>query len=176
MKSIRCAARRIPTKETMRRLLGTLALFTLGATSLLAQGTQLSGVVRDEDGAALVGARITLVDESNGTQVEATSDDRGRYTLQAPPGSYRLIAKASGFKDVGFANVEVPTTSPAVLQILFDRSAIKEARNFRYMFYGFGAAWTLVVIYVVMLALRERRLRRELDRVRQMVESAPKKL
>ncbi len=43
-------------------------------------------------------------------------------------------------------------------------------RNFLYMFYGFLAAWLIVVIYVVMLAMRERKLRRELDRVRQMVE------
>jgi CcmD family protein len=38
------------------------------------------------------------------------------------------------------------------------------------MFYGFAAAWLIVIIYVVLLALREGRLRRELDRVRQMVE------
>ena len=43
-------------------------------------------------------------------------------------------------------------------------------RNFLYMFYGFLAAWLIVVVYVVMLAAREHRLRRELDRVRQMVE------
>jgi CcmD family protein len=38
------------------------------------------------------------------------------------------------------------------------------------MFYGLLAAWLIVVIYVVLLALRERRLKRELDRLRQMVE------
>lgn len=43
-------------------------------------------------------------------------------------------------------------------------------RNFRFMFYGFLAAWLIVVIYVVLLTLRERKLRRELDRVRRMVE------
>jgi CcmD family protein len=43
-------------------------------------------------------------------------------------------------------------------------------RNFEFMFYGFAAAWLLVIGYVVFLALREGRLRRELDRVRQMVE------
>jgi CcmD family protein len=42
--------------------------------------------------------------------------------------------------------------------------------NFEFMFYGFAAAWLLVIAYVVLLALREGRLRRELDRVRQMVE------
>jgi CcmD family protein len=43
-------------------------------------------------------------------------------------------------------------------------------RNFLYMFYGFLAAWLIVILYVVLLAMRERRLRSELDRVRQMVE------
>jgi CcmD family protein len=43
-------------------------------------------------------------------------------------------------------------------------------RNFLYMFYGFLAAWLIVILYVVLLAMREGKLRRELDRVRQMVE------
>lgn len=43
-------------------------------------------------------------------------------------------------------------------------------RNFRYMFYGFLVAWLFVLLYVVLLSLRERNLRRELDRVRRMVE------
>ena len=42
--------------------------------------------------------------------------------------------------------------------------------NFDFLFYGFLAAWLIVVVYVVSLAMREGRLKRELDRVRQMVE------
>jgi CcmD family protein len=38
------------------------------------------------------------------------------------------------------------------------------------MFYGFLAAWMIVVVYVVFLAMREGKLKRELDRVRRMVE------
>jgi CcmD family protein len=45
-----------------------------------------------------------------------------------------------------------------------------ENRNFEFMFYGFLAAWLIVVVYVVFLAMREGRLKRELDRVRRMVE------
>jgi CcmD family protein len=45
-----------------------------------------------------------------------------------------------------------------------------EARNFTYMFYGFAAAFLILVVYVVSLALRERKLKREIDRVRRMVE------
>ena len=43
-------------------------------------------------------------------------------------------------------------------------------QNFEFMFYGFLAAWLIVVVYVVFLAMREGKLKRELDRVRRMVE------
>lgn len=45
-----------------------------------------------------------------------------------------------------------------------------DARNFTYMFYGFAAAWAILCAYVVSLAARERRIRRELERLRAMVE------
>ena len=45
-----------------------------------------------------------------------------------------------------------------------------DARNFTFMFYGFLAAWVIVLGYVISIAMRESRLRKELDRVRQMIE------
>jgi CcmD family protein len=45
-----------------------------------------------------------------------------------------------------------------------------EARNFTYMFYGFTAAFLILIGYVVSLALRDRKLKNEIDRVRRMVE------
>jgi CcmD family protein len=42
------------------------------------------------------------------------------------------------------------------------------------MFYGFFAAWAIIGFYVVLLGLRERKLRQELDRVRRMVETQSK--
>jgi CcmD family protein len=50
-----------------------------------------------------------------------------------------------------------------------------DPREYQYIFYGFTAAWLILVIYVISIMLRERRLRRELDRVRQMVETSAKK-
>ncbi len=47
-----------------------------------------------------------------------------------------------------------------------------DERNFAYMFYGFSAAWTLVVVYIITLVLRERRIRSEMESLRRMVESA----
>jgi len=43
-------------------------------------------------------------------------------------------------------------------------------REFQFVFAGFVVAWLIVMIYALTLGLRERRLRKELDRVRKMVE------
>jgi CcmD family protein len=45
-----------------------------------------------------------------------------------------------------------------------------DERNFTYMFYGLGAAWLILALYVLTLVSRERRLRRELDSVKRMLE------
>jgi CcmD family protein len=46
-----------------------------------------------------------------------------------------------------------------------------DARNFTFMFYGFTAAWLIVLIYVIGLARRGARLKRELENVKQLVQS-----
>jgi len=45
-----------------------------------------------------------------------------------------------------------------------------DPQNAQYLFYGFTAAWLIVLVYVLFLGMREGKLRRELDRVRRMVE------
>ncbi len=46
-----------------------------------------------------------------------------------------------------------------------------DARNFTFMFYGFTAAWLIVLLYVIALARRGARLKKELDDVKQIVAS-----
>ncbi len=45
-----------------------------------------------------------------------------------------------------------------------------DTRNFTYMFYGFLAAWLVLCAYLVSLVARQQKIRRELDRLRFMVE------
>ena len=47
-------------------------------------------------------------------------------------------------------------------------------QNYTFLFYGFTAAWLVLIIYVISIALRERKLREELDRVKRMVEEPRK--
>lgn len=50
-----------------------------------------------------------------------------------------------------------------------------DQRNFTYMFYGFAAAWAIVAIYVLTLVSRERRLSRQVEDVKRMLEDREKK-
>jgi CcmD family protein len=44
-----------------------------------------------------------------------------------------------------------------------------DARNFTYMFYGFFAAWAIVLLYLFSLARRASRLKRELEDVKRLL-------
>jgi hypothetical protein len=54
------------------------------------------------------------------------------------------------------------------MRTLFEEIVMDQ--NYTFMFYGFLAAWLVVIIYVISIALRERKLRAELDRVKRMVD------
>lgn len=49
-----------------------------------------------------------------------------------------------------------------------------DERNFLYMFYGFLAAWLILAGYVAALAGRDRRLKRELENLRRLLEDRRK--
>ena len=54
-------------------------------------------------------------------------------------------------------------------------SAPMDTRNFTYMFYGFLAAWLILIVYIVSLATREKRLQKALDDVKRLVEDRERK-
>jgi hypothetical protein len=49
-----------------------------------------------------------------------------------------------------------------------------DSRNFMYMFYGFAAAWVILVIYLVLLLSRERKIRKDLANLKGLVEKEPR--
>ncbi len=47
-----------------------------------------------------------------------------------------------------------------------------DSRNSLFMFYGFLAAWVIVLLYVISLARRGGRLKKELDDVKQLMAAS----
>lgn len=48
-------------------------------------------------------------------------------------------------------------------------------RNFQGLIWGFVAAWVILMLYTLMIVIRERKIRREMDRLKNMVEDTGKK-
>jgi len=48
-------------------------------------------------------------------------------------------------------------------------------RNFYYLNFGWGAAWALLAIFVLMMVGRERKLKRQISSLRAMLEERQKK-
>lgn len=60
---------------------------------------RVSGVIRDQQGAVIPGAKIILTNEATGLQRQLTANATGEYLiLEVPVGSYRMEVEASGFR------------------------------------------------------------------------------
>ncbi len=85
----------------MQRLgLVSLGALLLCAMILLAQtaAATLEGIIQDQSGAAISGARVEILDANNKVIASTTSDVSGVYRFAAlPAGKYRLRATSSGF-------------------------------------------------------------------------------
>jgi hypothetical protein len=95
---------------SLRVAFAACALILLGAffgiTAQQSSGT-LRGQVADEFGGLIVGATLTVSDQS-GVQKTATTGPDGQYVFSSlPPGSYSLTATAPGFSTYENAAVEV---------------------------------------------------------------------
>ena len=87
------------SKSILRQSLSVAAIVLLSTVAAFAQQTRgtLRGVIKDELGATIVGATVTLVD-ANGIEKSATTNGEGAYIFSGlAPGKYFLRANAAGF-------------------------------------------------------------------------------
>src|SRR5215471_9982818 len=95
---------------------------------LLADVTgSIAGVVRDRSQAAVAGARITVTNVQTNLSEEITSGADGSFHFLAlPAGSYRLNAKASGFKPYTATDITLQVNDQLKLDIVLDVGAVNE--------------------------------------------------
>ena len=102
----------IPRRTTA--LLFTPALLLLSSISALAQSQttgRIAGTVKDQNGAVIVGAHVTVVNKATGSEREVATDTTGNYTVQSlTPGNYDVAFTANGFKKGQVDNVIVNIT------------------------------------------------------------------
>lgn len=96
---------------TIKRGLGLLLLLALSCPLSIVFGQQTSGTLRglvtDEFGGVIIGATVTIADQS-GAQKTATTNDEGVYAVSGlAPGRYTLSVQAAGFAVYENAEVEI---------------------------------------------------------------------
>jgi len=76
-----------------------IAVLTLScALSFAGDVLRFSGIVKDQTGALIPRAQITVVNSGTAAQQTTTSNGEGWYEFLLPAGSYRLQVRASGFQ------------------------------------------------------------------------------
>src|SRR5689334_9475884 len=104
-------------------------LFVVVSLPLMAQSTGgITGVVVDETGAAIEGARISILDGNGATRATALTKRDGSFVIQGlAPGRYRVTAESKQF-ETGQAAIEMTeaTTMPTVSLKLRVRAVTQE--------------------------------------------------
>ncbi|MFN8686725.1 MAG: carboxypeptidase regulatory-like domain-containing protein, partial [Acidobacteriota bacterium] len=104
-----------------RTLVSLLLVVCLGLPAYSQSLTSLTGSVVDPSGAAVPGANITITNTGDNTKREVVSDPSGKYSLLAVnPGTYRLVAKKSGFSDISVTKIQLLVNTPATLNLTFE--------------------------------------------------------
>ncbi len=111
VKSLRSSAR---VSKTLIAFLHACLLSALCTSSTLAQSPttgRIAGTVKDEKGARIVGAQVTITSNATAQERKLTSDDQGNYSVSLlSPGTYVVKITASGFAPALFAPVRVIIT------------------------------------------------------------------
>ena len=90
--------------RTIALLVCLLAASAFGQRDL---GT-IAGTVTDPQGALVPDARITITEEATGLKYDLTSNSAGEFVRPAlKPGTYTVVAEATGFRRVEQRNVQV---------------------------------------------------------------------
>ena len=102
-----------------RRLLlaGCLLCLCVRQTTVHGQTAgQIAGVVRDQTGAVIVGADVTIVRHTTGERRQIMTDAAGSYRASLlTPDTYQVVIAAGGFQTVQFRDVRVDVTGTTTI-------------------------------------------------------------
>ena len=96
-------------RRSLRSFAGAVTLLLVSAALVLGQASytaQVRGVVKDQSGAMIPGATVTITNDATGISGTAKSDDHGFYILTGlRPAGYTIKTEAAGFRIAEQKNV-----------------------------------------------------------------------
>jgi hypothetical protein len=104
-----------------------LSLLTASSISAQTGSSMVSGSVLDNQGQAIVGARVTLKNEGKNFTRAVTTDDSGSFTFTiVPPDTYSLEVEATGFKKSVLTEVAALVDNKISLNVELEVGAVTE--------------------------------------------------
>ena len=107
-----------------------LLLSSIGGLALAQSQTtgRIAGTIKDEQGAVIGGAEVTVVSRATGDARKVTTESEGNYAVPLLlPGAYRVSITASGFKKALFDNVQVAITETTTINSELAVGEVKES-------------------------------------------------
>ena len=107
-----------------------VSILLLPGTVLADVTGSIMGVVRDRSQAAVTGARVTVTNvQTNLSQENISSADGSFHFLALPAGTYRLSAKASGFRPYTATDITLQVNDQLKIDVVLDVGAVNEEVN-----------------------------------------------
>src|SRR5215510_6432217 len=109
-----------------------IAIFALSLIVSMALGqatrTSLSGLVNDQTGAAVSGAKVTAKHVATNEEFQTTTDAQGGFIFPSMPlGKYSVKFEAAGFKRIEAQDVTLEVGIPAKLNVAMEVGQVSEA-------------------------------------------------
>ncbi len=111
------------------RGLSVFALLCVALTSGYAQSdnTQINGFIKDQQGAVVANAKVSVKNETNGLERSATTNGEGYYVVtQLPSGLYTVSVEANGFKLYKESGKKLDPNVPAKLDVALQPGQLSE--------------------------------------------------
>ena len=117
----------------MRRILVPAALVVIALVSSMAgaqtlESGQVSGTVRDHEGAPVPGATVSLSNAATGLSRTVVTNESGGYQFsQAPPGDYEILVSLDGFASSQLTGVRITVGSALTVNATITPLELSEA-------------------------------------------------
>jgi hypothetical protein len=115
---------------SLARHILAISLLLLGASGIsFAQAGRggISGLVTDQSGAIVSGARVTAQDQANGVKVSTVSTAAGLYSfVSLAPGKYQVTVNAKGFETEVEKNVTVTLDEVSTVNVTLTVGSVNE--------------------------------------------------
>ncbi|MBI3679805.1 MAG: TonB-dependent receptor [Acidobacteria bacterium] len=114
----------------MTKYVLVLLTYLLSVLQIWAQGQfgSINGQIKDETGAVVPGAAVLVRNADTGVDLNVVSDEQGRYLApQLLPGTYNLIVRRDGFKQVAINGLKLDTNGNLTQDLLLTVGAVAES-------------------------------------------------